>query len=100
MSELQQNGEKRANEFAKKLEGKDQLMKKAKKFVSVTKEKLLKKEGEVEELNKELLSMKGKSPRLRQEFNFENINLNFKHIEKTLEKHIYTSLCVKRNIFG
>ena len=31
-------------------------------FVSVTKDKLLKKEGEMEELNKELLSMKGKGP--------------------------------------
>ena len=45
-------------------------MKKAKKFISVTKGKLLKKEGKVEELNNKMLPMKGKRLRLQQEFNF------------------------------
>ena len=60
LSEVQQNGEKKVNDLAKKLEDKEQLMKKAKKLVSVTKGKLLKKEAEVEGLSKELQSFKGK----------------------------------------
>lgn len=59
LSELQKNGEKKASDLAKKLEDKEHLMKKAKKFVSVTKGKLLKKEAEVEELSNELQSFKG-----------------------------------------
>ena len=62
LSEIQQNGERKVNDLAKKLEDKEQLMKKAKKFVSVTKGKLLKKEAEVEDLSNELQSFKGKLP--------------------------------------
>ena len=59
LSELQRNGDKKANDLTKKLEDKEQLMKKARKFVSVTKGKLLKKEEETQELSKELYSVKG-----------------------------------------
>ena len=54
LSEVQQNGERKMNDLAKKLEEKELLLKKAKKFISSTKGKLLKKETEVEELNNEL----------------------------------------------
>lgn len=60
VSEVQKNAEKKANDLEKKLEGKDQLLKKAKKVILVVKGKLLKKEAEAEELNSELLSTKGR----------------------------------------
>ena len=59
LSEVQQNGERKMSDLAKKLEEKELLLKKAKKFISAIKGKLLKKETEVEELNNELRLTKG-----------------------------------------
>lgn len=48
-----------ADDLTRKLEEKEKLIKRAKKCIFVTKEKLNKKEEELQELNKELLSVKG-----------------------------------------
>lgn len=60
VSEVQKTGDKKADYLEKKLEDKEQLMKKARKVVSLVKGKLLKKEAEAKELNTELQSIKGK----------------------------------------
>ena len=50
---------KRADDLTRKLEEKEKLIKRAKKYIFVTKGKLNKKEEELQELNKQLLSVKG-----------------------------------------
>ena len=52
-------GMKKADDLIRKLEEKEKLIKRAKKCIFVAKEKLNKKEEELQELNKELLSVKG-----------------------------------------
>ena len=52
-------GMKKEDDLTRKLEEKEKLIKRAKKCIFVTKEKLNKKEEELQELNKELLSVKG-----------------------------------------
>lgn len=52
-------GMKKADDLTRKLEEKEKLIKRAKKCIFVAKEKLNKKEEELQELNKELLSVKG-----------------------------------------
>ena len=60
VSEVQKTGDKKADDLEKKLEDKEQVMKKARKVVSLVKGKLLKKEAAAKELNTELQSIKGK----------------------------------------
>lgn len=50
---------KRGDDLTRKLEEKEKLIKRAKKCIFVTKGKLNKKEEELQELNKQLLSIKG-----------------------------------------
>lgn len=49
----------RGDDLTRKLEEKEKLIKRAKKCIFVTKGKLNKKEEELQELNKQLLSIKG-----------------------------------------
>ena len=52
-------GMTKEDDLTRKLEEKEKLIKRAKKCIFVTKEKKKKKEEELQELNKELLSVKG-----------------------------------------
>ena len=59
MSQLREDEHKKENDFAKKMQEKEQEMKNAKKNILATKRNCLEKESEIKEFGKEPNSMKG-----------------------------------------